>query len=118
MVQPNPNETDDPLFDAMAGHWKHIVAGYKQFEDKRPVMLYDIQESRIYAYPYRFFKNRKESAVIKNTNETSGFEQMDEKGFLILSETPSSHVDWALIEQRLKEIVFPIDSIRVEIQLK
>jgi hypothetical protein len=50
-------QTDDPLFNAMAEHWQQIVAGYKQFEDKRPVMLYDIQENRIYAYPYEDFKS-------------------------------------------------------------
>ena len=57
MDQPDTKETDDPLFDAMAEHWEHVVAGYKQFEDKRPVMLYDIQENRIYAYHYEDFKN-------------------------------------------------------------
>jgi hypothetical protein len=29
---------------------------YKKFEDKKPVMLFDIQEQRIYAYPYDSFK--------------------------------------------------------------
>jgi len=62
MDQPDTKETDDPLFDAMAEHWEQIVAGYKQFEDKRPVMLYDIQENRIYAYPYEDFKNDMSSA--------------------------------------------------------
>jgi hypothetical protein len=57
MDQPDPKEAEDPLFDAMIEHWQQIVAGYKQFEDKRPVMLYDIQEHRIYAYPYEGFKN-------------------------------------------------------------
>jgi hypothetical protein len=57
MDQPDPKETDDCLFEAMAEHLEHIVAGYKQFEDKRPVMLYDIQEGRIYAYPYEDFKS-------------------------------------------------------------
>jgi hypothetical protein len=41
-------QTNDRLFDAMAKIWEEIVAGYKQFEDKRPVMLYDIQENRLY----------------------------------------------------------------------
>ena len=65
MDQPDTKETDDPLFDAMAEHWEQIVAGYKQFEDKRPVMLYDIQENRIYAYPYEDFKNDMSSAQSK-----------------------------------------------------
>ena len=50
-------QTGDPLFDAMAEHWEHIVEGYKQYEDNKPVMLYDIQEQRIYALPYEGFKS-------------------------------------------------------------
>ena len=50
-------QTDDPFLDAVAEHWESIVAGYKQFEDKRPVVLYDIQEKRVYLYPYEDFKN-------------------------------------------------------------
>ena len=46
-----------PFLDAVAEHWENIVAGYKQFEDKRPVVLYDIQEQRVYLYPYEDFKN-------------------------------------------------------------
>ena len=41
----------------MAEHWEKIVAGYKQFEDKRPIVLYDIQDERGYLYPYEDFKN-------------------------------------------------------------
>jgi hypothetical protein len=29
---------DDPFLDAVAEHWEKIVAGYKQFEDRRPVV--------------------------------------------------------------------------------
>ena len=50
-------QTDDPMFDVMAEHWDKIVAGYMQFEDKRPIVLYDIQEERVYLYPYEDFKN-------------------------------------------------------------
>lgn len=41
----------------VAEHWGKIVAGYKQFEDKRPIVLYDIQEERVYLHPYEDFKN-------------------------------------------------------------
>ena len=47
---------DDYLFDALSENWEHVVVAYKQHEDKRPIMLYDIQEQRIYAYPYDDFK--------------------------------------------------------------
>ncbi len=29
----------------------------KKFEEKKPVMLFDIQEQKIYAYPYEEFKS-------------------------------------------------------------
>jgi hypothetical protein len=54
---PDADDMDDPMFDAMAEHREGIVAGYRQFEDKRPVVLYDIQEERVYLYPYEDFKN-------------------------------------------------------------
>ena len=48
---------DDYLFDTLNEHREHVVVAYKQFEDKRPIMLYDIQEKQIYAYPYEDFKS-------------------------------------------------------------
>ena len=48
---------DDYLFDALSEYWEHVVVAYKQTEDERPIMLYDIQEKRIYAYEYEGFRN-------------------------------------------------------------
>lgn len=45
----------DYLLDAAYEHWPHIRMLYQQFEKRKPVMLFDIQEQRIYAYPYRSF---------------------------------------------------------------
>lgn len=50
-------EVNDPMLAPVVEHWEQIVAGYKQFEDKRPVVLYDMQEERVYLYPYEDFKN-------------------------------------------------------------
>jgi len=46
----------DYLLDAANRYWPYILTAYKQFEDKRPVMLLDIQEGRIYVYPYAEFR--------------------------------------------------------------
>ena len=54
---PQEDGSGDYLFDAMAEYWEHVVRVYRKFEDKRPVMLYDIQERRIYACPYESFKS-------------------------------------------------------------
>lgn len=45
----------DYLLEAARQNWPHILAAYRQFEDKKPVVLYDLQEKRIYVYPYADF---------------------------------------------------------------
>ncbi len=42
--------------DIIESHWESILALYMQFEDKNPVMLFDLKEHQIYAYPYEGFK--------------------------------------------------------------
>jgi hypothetical protein len=47
----------DPYFEAMQKQLPNIRALYMTYENKRPIILYDIQEKKIYAYPYREFKS-------------------------------------------------------------
>ena len=47
---------NDPYWDAIQKQWDHILDWYLMFADKEPVVLYDIQEQKIYAYPYQEFK--------------------------------------------------------------
>jgi hypothetical protein len=42
----------DYLEDAALEYWSFIRLMYERFADKKPVMLLDIQEERVYAYPY------------------------------------------------------------------
>jgi hypothetical protein len=42
--------------DIIQYHWDSILALYMQFEDKNPVMLFDLKEHQIHAYPYEGFK--------------------------------------------------------------
>ena len=35
----------------------HILSIYTQYREKKPVILFDMQEHRIYVYPYLEFKN-------------------------------------------------------------
>jgi hypothetical protein len=51
------NDMGDYLFDALSEYLEHVTAAYQQFEQKRPIMLFDIQEKQIYAYPYEDFKS-------------------------------------------------------------
>ena len=47
----------DYLLDAVHEQWDNILRMYKLFKDKDPIALFDIQEQRIYVYPYEEFKN-------------------------------------------------------------
>jgi hypothetical protein len=49
------NPEPDYLLEAAERNWSHILMVYRQFEDKKPVVLFDIQEQRIYVYPYAAF---------------------------------------------------------------
>jgi len=48
--------SDDYLLDAAREHWDMILRAYKLHEEHKPVVLFDIQEQRIYVYPYKEFK--------------------------------------------------------------
>ena len=37
-------------------HWDTIVRAYLDFEEKKPIILLDMQKHKIYAYPYQDFK--------------------------------------------------------------
>jgi len=47
--------TADPYWDVIQQEWESILKWYLMFAEKKPVMLYDIQEKKVYAYPYREF---------------------------------------------------------------
>lgn len=44
------------LVEAAEGQLHNILKFYKLFEDKRPVMLFDLQKQQILAYPYEEYK--------------------------------------------------------------
>ena len=59
---------DDPYLDVIDEQWEHILMMYNLFAAKKPVMLYDIQDGKIYAYPYKEFKadlNQRSQAILK-----------------------------------------------------
>src|SRR3954452_9078130 len=44
------------LVEAAEGQLHNFLMFYKLFEDKRPVMLFDLQSQQILAYPYEKYK--------------------------------------------------------------
>ncbi len=49
--------TKDALFDAACERADDILRLYRQFAEKRPVMLLELPSQRISAYPYLEFRN-------------------------------------------------------------
>jgi len=45
----------DELLAVAEENWPHIMQLYRLFADRNPIMLYDLQEQRVYAYPYAEF---------------------------------------------------------------
>jgi hypothetical protein len=63
---------DDPYLELVYDEWDHIVALYTMVAARRPVMLYDVQERKIYAYPYKEFKadlNERSQAILTEQYE-------------------------------------------------
>jgi hypothetical protein len=46
----------DPYPEVIQEQWPNIWGLYLMYESERPIMLYDIEEKKIYAYPYREFR--------------------------------------------------------------
>ena len=73
---------DDYLFDALSEHWEHVVVAYRQFEDKRPIMLYDVQEKQSFAYSYEGFKS--EMPVESQLSLTEQYERAVAAGQMVV----------------------------------
>jgi hypothetical protein len=64
----------DYLWDAVVDNWETILAAYSYYEEHKPIVLYDIQEDRIYVYPYKGFKedlNPRNQANLTEQYETA-----------------------------------------------
>ncbi|NEX21838.1 hypothetical protein G3480_16240 [Thiorhodococcus mannitoliphagus] len=53
--------SEDKYYDIAHKQLKNILRLYRMNEHENPIMLYDLQEDRIYAYHYDGFKNEFES---------------------------------------------------------
>jgi len=50
------DEERDELYEAVREHLAFAVHVYAMHEADKPVLLFDLQEQRLYAYPYEPFK--------------------------------------------------------------
>ena len=47
----------DYMLDAVQEYWDDVLYAYNQHAEKKPIVLLDLQERRIYVYPYEGFKS-------------------------------------------------------------
>ena len=53
----------DQYLDIAYEQYYNLLRLYKKFENKKPILLFDIQEQRGYAYPYE-----EDQAILRLTN--------------------------------------------------
>jgi hypothetical protein len=64
----------DPYLEAIQEQWPNIRGLYSVYERESPIILYDIQEKKIYAYPYREFRaelSKKSQESLKRDYESA-----------------------------------------------
>ena len=76
------NDMGDYLFDALSEYLEHVTAAYQQHEAKKPLMLFDIQEKQIYAYPYEDFKS--ELSAKSQVTLAEQYEQAQRSGKMVV----------------------------------
>jgi hypothetical protein len=62
----------DPYLALIYRHWRHILRLYEIFAARKPVMLFDVQEERIYAMPYKEYRaglSKRSQASLKEQYE-------------------------------------------------
>jgi len=63
---------EDEQWAIVEEHYDMILAAYAECAEKKPIILLDVQEGRIYAYPYEGFKadlNLRNQASLTNQYE-------------------------------------------------
>ena len=79
---PRKDGEGDYLYDALSKYLEHVSVAYRLHEDKRPVMLLDIQEQRIYAYGYEGFKS--ELSAKSQVMLAEQYEQAQKSGIMVV----------------------------------
>lgn len=68
--------------DIIQEHWESILSLYLQFEDKNPVMLFDLKERQIHAYPYEGFKAQLSRKSQRELAEQ--YQRAQEKNYMVI----------------------------------
>jgi hypothetical protein len=72
----------DPYLETIQEQWPHILKLYEAFKRHNPVMLYDIQENKVYAYPYKEF--RAELSIRSQASLKDQYESASAQGSMVI----------------------------------
>ncbi len=95
----------DQYYSAIQEQWSNIRGLYVAFGSKRPIMLYDIHENKIYAYPYKEFK-----AELSNSSQASleiDYKSTSVSGGMIVIVRDN-------IERKMVSYVMSIDTVTIQ----
>jgi hypothetical protein len=73
---------EDPYLDIIDEHWNKILMMYGLFAQSRPVMVLKLPSLKIYAYPYKEFKdslNQRSQAIL-----TQQYQEAQANGQMVL----------------------------------
>jgi len=79
--RPNDEERVE-LYEAVREHLAFAVQVYARHEDDKPVLLFDLQEQRLYVYPYEPFKA--DLTLRSQTSLAEQYEQVVERDQIVL----------------------------------
>ena len=57
----------DQYLDLIDEHWSNIIKIYAMFENKKPIIEYDVSENKIYSYPASEYINNLTERTRRNT---------------------------------------------------
>ena len=72
----------DPYWEVIQQQSPFIIMLYRQYADRKPVMLFDIQEQRVYALPYNAY--RAELSERSRASFTDQYERAITDGHLVV----------------------------------
>jgi hypothetical protein len=72
----------DPYLETIQEQWPNILRLYEAFQKHNPVMLYDIQENKVYAYPYKEF--RAELSIRSKASLKDQYESASTQGSMVI----------------------------------
>jgi hypothetical protein len=95
----------DQYFMAVQEQWPNIRGLYMTYKRKKPIILYDIHENKIYAYPYKEFKaelSRKSQASLEQD-----YKSASTRGSMVVFVSDN-------IERKLVSYIISIDTMSIQ----